>query len=434
MKKYWLIILSFLISGMGLTYFGYFVERSNLPFWILAFLFCLYFFQIKNIESISSRLLWSASIGFRVLLLFALPVLTDDYFRFFWDGTLTNSGVSPFELLPSEIDLANFEGLSLEMYQGLNSPDYYSVYPPFCQWIFRLGAAIFPTNIYGAIVIMKIPVVLADIGSIILLQKLLKHWKFSPSKVWLYALNPLVLIEFSGNLHLEVFFIFFLLAGVWAWETGEFAKAGLFMSFGVAAKLLPLLILPFFLFKESISARLKFFSVLGFSLLLFFREFLIQPELALHFFQSIRLYFQTFEFNASFYFIFREIGFWITGYNTIAVIGQLSSVCIFALVMFLAIKNRNKSIQALMLSFLAVFSVYLIFASIVHPWYILPLIPLCLFTNFRFPIAWSALIGLSYFGYGQDPFYLHWGILIIEYGILAMLFFYEWKFKALNSN
>ncbi|MBC7777776.1 MAG: hypothetical protein H7246_20245, partial [Phycisphaerae bacterium] len=90
------------LAFAGLTVFlGYFVQRSDFHTFIAAYtaFFGLYvwvvFYQQKHFSSPQTRLLLGLGIGLRVLLLFSIPNLSDDYARFLWDGHLTVAGIHP---------------------------------------------------------------------------------------------------------------------------------------------------------------------------------------------------------------------------------------------------------------------------------------------------------------------------------------------------
>lgn len=154
---------------------------------------------------------------FRLLVLFAFPNLSDDVFRFVWDGRLIVNGENPFLHMPSwYLESKNIiHGLNQELYNQLNSNKYFTVYPPILQYIFALSVWIFPNDIYVSTIVMKCFIFLAECGSIAILLKLFKQFEIHAKYIAIYALNPLVIIELTGNLHFEGLMIFFLLFAVW---------------------------------------------------------------------------------------------------------------------------------------------------------------------------------------------------------------------------
>ena len=88
-----------------------------------------------------------------------------DYFRFIWDGKLFVNGFNPYLYLPSEIlntDIAKTAGLTQELYDGLNSPKYYTVYPPINQLIFSLGGFFSKFGMLSGIIAIRIPILIAE--------------------------------------------------------------------------------------------------------------------------------------------------------------------------------------------------------------------------------------------------------------------------------
>ncbi len=427
MRSKGIIITLVSLLVLAYLYLGYGVDRNAFPYhlWLLLFALTYLLFHFQN--QCSEKLFWGLSIGLRLLLLFSIPLLTDDYYRFFWDGTLGVLGESPYAYLPSEVLQLDIKGLDNTLYDSLNSPEYYSVYPPFCQWLFQCSAWCFPDSISAAVIVMKIPLVFADLGSIYLLRKLLPLWQQPSNRAWIYALNPLVIIEFSGNLHLEAFLIFFLLAAIWFWKKQKPLISGGMMALGIGAKLLPILFLPLFVFQGDMRKRRLFFSAVICAGILLFYPLFQKMEYLRHFMESVDLYFHSFEFNASFYYILREIGYWIKGYNMISLIGTLSSVFILCITVFLSWKKRYWEIPRLMLVTLGI---YLFLSSIVHPWYVLPLLPLSLLIGKSyFAIFWTLLAPLSYLGYSTNGYEESSILLIIEYGLIFGILIWEWLNK-----
>jgi hypothetical protein len=144
--------------------------------------------------------------------------------------------------------------------------------------------------------------------------------------------------------------------------------------------------------------------------------------------QTVGLWFGDFEFNASVYYLAREIGYVITGYNEIAIISKILSAVTLLIILGFSIFKTNTSIPKLTTSILLSFTFYLFLSTTVHPWYIATLVILCIFTNYRFPLVWSFVIVLSYSAYlgtsSADKSENLW-IIALEYGIVFSVFVWE---------
>ena len=151
---------------------------------------------------------------------------------------------------------------------------------------------------------------------------------------------------------------------------------------------------------------------------------LYEPALVDGMTASISLYFQKFEFNAGIYYLIREIGYYIKGYNIIGMAGPWLSMFTFLLIVCIALLSnpRKDSTPSV---WLWILFVYFAFATIVHPWYATSLVALSVLTRYRFPILWSALIFLSYIGYSETGFEENMLIVSIEYGLLFLFIAYE---------
>ncbi|MEM8896494.1 MAG: hypothetical protein AAGC85_00250, partial [Bacteroidota bacterium] len=284
--------------------------------------------QSKDESSFSQNLAWivAPAIVFRLIAVFALPELSDDYFRFIWDGHLLVHGVNPFSSLPTEIwenqKLALSYGLTEALYAGLNSPEYFTIYPPVNQLIFYLAALLSPNSTYGAVLVMKAFVFIAELGSLFLIWKLLEAWKLPLSRWSIYAFNPLVILELCGNLHFEALMIFFLLLFVWLAQKQKWVISSLALALSVASKLLPLMLGPLLIKRFGWGKTIGFGVLMLVWLVLMFIP-ILDEEMIAHMGESIELYFQRFEFNASVYYILRWIGFQYKGYNMIATFGKI---------------------------------------------------------------------------------------------------------------
>jgi hypothetical protein len=310
------------------------------------------------------------------------------------------------------------------LYPLLNSPHYFTVYPPVCQTIFVIATQLFPNSIYGSAVWMKLILGLFDMGSIILIQKILKQNDLPAKNVLLYALNPLIIIELCGNAHFEAAMIFFFLLGIYYWNQQKMGFAAIAMAFSIASKLLPLLFLPFFVFwkpksnpvfVKTIFFQTKFLGILTISLFLLFLP-LYNTQLVENMGASLNLYFQKFEFNASIYYGLRWIGFQILGYNPIGFLGPALGIIVFLTLFYGVFWGKRALYQNLLWSI----TLYLLCATIVHPWYLTLPIAISVLTTERFPLLWSYLIFGTYINYSYNPYYENLWMVAAEYITLIL--------------
>lgn len=374
-----------------------------------------------------------AAMVLRLSLLFAVPELSDDFYRFIWDGRLLSQGISPFATLPSKLmEDPEFNQIAInqQLFQGMNSPDYFTVYPPIAQWVFYLAAKLFPDSIFGNLMVMRLITILFEAGSVILIIKILRVSKLSANRALIYAWNPLVIIELTGNLHLEAIMIFFLLLAIYLLHKGKWIESSAAMGAGVAAKLIPLIFLPLLLFRMPWKKILGYWAICGVVVLGFFLT-IWSPELIEGMRSSLSLYFQKFEFNASIYYLMREIGFAVTGYNIIQEAGKYLALATLAIILVFAwYSHKSMNWPKAMVWAL---TIYLLMSTTVHPWYVTPLVALATFTDYKFPVAWSVLVIVSYAGYSESGYSEHMPLLIAEYLLLAMVLIWDVKIPLIKE-
>lgn len=416
----------------ALTYFlGYTVDQSDFQpmIYYYALFFGLYIIIINKIKD--QQAIWyfvGLGIALRFLLVFAFPNLSDDVFRFIWDGRLITQGINPFNHLPGYfLEAGNaVSGLDQALYDQLNSPNYYTIYPPLSQAIFAIATWLFPDSYYGASLIMKSFLFAMECGSIYFIVRLLRHFKLPPNRVLIYTLNPLIIIEITGNLHFEGAMIFFLLGSLTLLLQQRLVPSAIGFGLSIAAKLLPLMFLPYFIKRLGWQKALIYFSIIAITLLLCFSP-LLNPTFFHNFGNSLDLYFQKFEFNASVYYVLRWLGTQVRGYNMIQTLGPLLALSILSTISISAYKEKNLSKVALLEKCLFAISIYVFLATTIHPWYVAMPLVLCTFTNWRFPILWSGLIMLTYINYSYETYQENLWIVGLEYTLVFGYLIYEWK-------
>ena len=116
---------------------------------LLAFLLLLIVFTKQNThqpKQLQIIILWA--ILFRVLALFAEPILEDDHFRYLWDGYRFVTSGTPYGTAPAEFFTVNsVPEPMLAILDRINYPEIPTLYGPVNQWVFGLAYLIFPASL-----------------------------------------------------------------------------------------------------------------------------------------------------------------------------------------------------------------------------------------------------------------------------------------------
>jgi len=445
-------------------FFAFYLERAQ--FSILLFLYISLFassFYILKKEKENTKLLTGLSILFRLFFLFSIPNLSQDFYRFIWDGRMLFEGLNPYLYLPENfIHQQEFPiNQAAELYEGMGdlNGSNYTNYPPVNQLSFYIAALFAGNSILGSVIVFKLQLIFADIGIIYFGKKLLKKLQLPVYHIFLYTLNPFIIIELTGNIHFEPLMLFFLVWSLYFLFNNKWVWSAILLACSIAVKLIPLLFLPLFyqrFVKRSLdSARddktmsvraesrtkwllklILFYVIIISTSLLFFLPF-YNSELIANYLNSVGLWFRSFEFNASFYYVFREIGYLFRGYNEIAIIGKIIPILTILFVGFITFFRKNTHPKELITALLFGLSFYYFTTTTMHPWYLATLILLSVFTKYRFPIVWSFVIILSYAAYSNDVYKENLVLVSIEYITLYGFLFWELFLKPktnLNNN
>ncbi|MFQ3607746.1 MAG: hypothetical protein SNJ55_03830 [Chloroherpetonaceae bacterium] len=419
---------------------GYVAERADFTvvLSLFAVLFALYGVAMRAIQTLhDEKLALGAAILFRVALLFSLPNLSDDFYRFIWDGRLLLHGENPFAKQPSaysQEELAML-GLSEDLFSKLNSPNYFSVYPALCQLGFWLGAAISPSSVLLSVVVMKLYLLLFECGTLFLLPKLCTALGVDKKNALYYGLNPLVIIEIGGNLHFEAVMIFFLVLTLYLFRSGEDKRTSMIwggalsLALSASAKLLSLIFLPVFVRRLGWTRGTTFamLTVLYAAVLLLL---LVPVTSGANFFSSIRLYFQTFEFNASFYALARWAAANLIGGDAASTAGAWLGACTMIAIVGIAFFHNPKTLRSSAEAMLFSLATYFFFATTIHPWYLATLVALSVVSSYRFALVWSGMATLSYSAYQSVPYQEQAILIFIEYALVFGTLVVERRMRA----
>ena len=175
---------------------------------------------------------------FRLSIVFAPPYLSDDIYRYVWDGRVQGAGINPYRYIPADEHLLTLR--DEEIYPKINRRDYaHTMYPPAAETMYFLT-----TRISESVTWMKLTIVGFELITVWILMELLAYFGMPRQLILIYAWHPLTVWEFAGSGHVDplafAFIALALLARRRNWDT----TTGGALGFATLAKLFPIVLFP----------------------------------------------------------------------------------------------------------------------------------------------------------------------------------------------
>jgi hypothetical protein len=165
----------------------------------------------------------------RAVLLGTSPELSDDVWRYLWEGRVSQAGFNPLVLAPGDERLAALRDATFERVAHREIP---SVYPPLAQLLFRV-AAMLHLDDRG----LRILLVIAELLAMGVLVRALRGLDLPEGQLAIYALHPIPALELASSGHIDglalPFFALSLLALIGRRPIG----AGVHVALAALAKL-----------------------------------------------------------------------------------------------------------------------------------------------------------------------------------------------------
>ncbi len=166
------------------------------------------------------------------------PTLSDDMYRYVWEGRIQASGFSPYQLPPDAPALSRLQDGAI--WQYINRKSDVTIYPPIAQAAFLLLWRVVPDSVLWFQTVMALSALLA--GG--LLVGLLRSLGRSPARVVIYLWAPLLVFETAHSAHLDALVLPLLVGAWWARARSKDIIVGVLLGLATAAKLYPALLLP----------------------------------------------------------------------------------------------------------------------------------------------------------------------------------------------
>jgi len=387
--------------------------------------------------------IWGLAILFRLLLLSTSPTLSDDIYRYMWDGHLLNNGVNPYA---AAVNSPRLNAYTTPLRGSVNHNEMATPYLPAAEALFAFVERLDPQSTLA----FQVTATLLDLATAWLVMDMLGQLRLPRRRVLIYLWNPLVVVEFSHSAHVDVWMILLIMATFWLLSRAEPEKSNAprlvwasaaSLAVATLTKLLPGLLAPIFLRRWKWQ-RLAFYGIIVSGAIALFAAGagwgLAGPPDGTGVFGAFRIYLRSWNYNSSFY---NWLGTRLTslqaagslptnlGPNTITLIVSMVSGVLLCLALFAAALlawrlddprgacHTERTHNLLRLAILPL-GAYLLLSNTVHPWYVTVIIPLLPFllprpgesspaSRFLWPwLYFSIAVVLSYLTY-LDPKVLH---------------------------
>lgn len=452
----WLIIAAAVsliaYSGLVLTDLRFGSLRAaqtpaTVGWFLMAFIAFLFFIYLNEKQPLPSRWIWIGAIAFRAILLFTTPTLSDDVYRYLWDGHVAVNDVSPYAFA---IEDSTLDYLDVPQRQLANNTWMASPYLPAAQLIFWSTAAFFPLRP----LVLQLSMVAFDLAAGWLIIRLLTLAQLPTRRVVLYLWNPLVIVEVAHGAHIDAWMILLTLAAVAItlrparfWPSSGAANlrwqsflAPLLLALATLTKILPVLLLPVLFWRWTWPQRVAY-GILSIIILLPFgitAGWGLTGELdGTGLFGALRIYGDQWNFNSG-------IFFWLERYfqtsgvpNETAVAKGVVAALLLSWLINVWLTSRSldeprATIRRLSFPLIG----YVLLTPTFHPWYLLFLLS---FVPFLPPadgepmrrwwsaVPWIYLSGTLVFSYLTYENPLNFGerpwVRLLEWGPTIMLLF-----------
>jgi len=358
--SYVLLILSSIFFVYLLI--GFFAIKQKKFTWRLSTIFLLFFI-------------------FSIILLSVFPLISSDVLNYpIYTRIFSHYSENPYELSPSNFTFDSY----YQKYNNLNFQDYTLPYGPL--W---LSLSVIPTWLGGenhdlTYFLFKLMAVLFSLGCLILVYKITEIIKPEMKNLaaFLYALNPLILLQTAIDGHNDIIMTFFVLLAFYALLKEKYYFSVVFLFFSVFIKFISILLLPlFFVYVYHKTSKIKVLKMLLVGAIPLVVLCLICGCFNLTMFKSLLLRGEVFypKLISIFIFLIYKLAELFEQFDAQALAMHGSLVVFVLLYLLLFIKGNYKKFSQLIIGSIYVYLLYLLVACFLFfGWYLLWVLPLLL--------------------------------------------------------
>lgn len=149
------------------------------------------------------------ALAMRLLLIGEQPFLSNDIYRYVWDGRVQAAGINPYLHVPVDPALAALRDTAI--FPFINRADYaVTAYPPVAQMFFFLV-----TRIAESLTAMRLAMIACEFAIVAIVIDLARTLQRPVTAVVAYAWHPLAIWEIANSGHVEALMVGLLMLGVW---------------------------------------------------------------------------------------------------------------------------------------------------------------------------------------------------------------------------
>jgi len=207
----------------------------------------VYFFSVSILLRGKAKpgltMILGVAVLLRLIVLVFPPFLSNDMYRYIWDGWVQAAGINPYLYIPDDSHLVFLRDAAV--FPNINRASYaHTIYPPAAQIFFFFSAAAVKFLHLPPVFGMKLAMVGIESLGIWAILRLLDHAGLPRRRILIYAWNPLPIWEFSGNGHVDAIAVGFIALALAAACAGKSGQAAAALATATLAKFLPVVLLP----------------------------------------------------------------------------------------------------------------------------------------------------------------------------------------------
>jgi len=193
----------------------------------------------------------------RVVLLFLPPLLSEDLWRYVWDGAVQWEGINPYLHAPvsTALDSVAHSPALTAVREQIGHSHIPTIYPPAAQIVFASATAWTVSD-----VALRLVMISADVLIVFGLWQWSTRRGTAPQVALLYGFAPLAIAECAIGGHVDSVGVAALVMAGSALTIGHWGRAGLALAVSIGIKLMPILAIPTLLRRHK---RVVFVAVLG---------------------------------------------------------------------------------------------------------------------------------------------------------------------------